>query len=301
MTANQKEEIQYCNYCGAANKKSDFICCECNKKIHTTYKPFYDFLKKHTKDEIAGNITESVLSYIKNFLLSHLYGVAISVAIVATAVSAVSAAQPHVKKVSQVKTAQVVQGETVKAPVTEQTEQQPEAQVTPLSEDDLYDFYQLSGNYDAFVDELRASDAYWETGDNVYGSVAEMYAENNIEGFNYRGVHEMISNPIPMHTFDMDPAYADMEFSQITSDRYMDNASAVQGEQCTTEIAKTLHSQGYQVAECNYVLCEASGEYDAQNHTGGDVVKKLVYKFVFVRHGDSWYIVEDRLVDRVNV
>lgn len=291
MNINQNEDIKYCNYCGSANRKSAVVCVECKKNIHIKYKPFYDFLKKHTRDDIKGTISDSAFSCIKKFLFSHLYGVSLSVMIVASSVSTIYATTPYIEKVTEVKTAYVY----------EPTETEEEAEIPPLNEDDLYDFYHLSGNYDAFVDELRASEPYWDTDASVYGSVSEMYAENNIDGFNYGGVHEMISNPIPMYTLDVDPAFADAAFTQICSDRYLDNKSALQGEQCTSSVAKILHSAGYRVAECNYVLCEAEGEYNFNTRAGGNVIKKLVYKFVFVEHEGDWYIVEDRLVDRVNV
>ena len=134
-----------------------------------------------------------------------------------------------------------------------------------------------------------------------YGAPAEMYAETNIENFPYVGVHEMVSNAIPMYMLDEDPNFADMDYSHVYSDRYSDNSSAVTGAACTSELAKKLHEDGYRVAECNYVLCEAEGEYSYETHTGSNVVKKLVYKFVYVEHEGEWYIAEDRLIHRQNV
>lgn len=294
MNDIMQSEIQYCNHCGSANKKSSVQCSECEKKIHTSYRPFYDFLKKHTKESLADTVKDTVFSYIKNFLLSHIYGTVLTVTIVATTVSAVSAATPYIEKVSEPKTA-VTQTASGQQP----EEELPIAQ--PLTEDDLYDFRHLSSNYDAFVDLRRSSDGYWDQSVSYYGSASEMYAENNIEGFNYGGVHEMISNPIAMHMLDVDPNFVDYEYSHIYSDRYSDDASAVTGETCTSAIAKTLLNDGYRVAECNYVLSEAEGEYSYDTHTGSNVVKKLVYKIVYVEHEGEWYIVEDRLIERKNV
>lgn len=287
-----QSEIQYCNHCGAANKKSSVQCSECEKKIHTSYRPFYDFLKKHTKESLADTVKDTVFSYIKNFLLSHIYGTVLTVTIVATAVSAASATTPYIEKVSEPKTAVAVN--------TPNQEEEALPPAEPLDGDDLYAFYHLACNYDGFVDARRTSDAYWADG-VYYGSAGEMYAENNIPGFSFGGVHEMISNPITMHMLDVDPNYADYEYSHVFSDRYTDESSAVTGNDCTSEIAKTLLKEGYRVAECNYVLSEAEGEYSYDTHTGSNVVKKLVYKFVFVEHEGEWFIVEDRLIQRKNV
>ena len=44
-TYNEKEDFYYCSECGAINKKSAVICCECEKKIKKRHFPFADFLK----------------------------------------------------------------------------------------------------------------------------------------------------------------------------------------------------------------------------------------------------------------
>lgn len=298
MNNYNDENIIYCNHCGSANKRSAVVCAECDKDIHTKYRPFYDFLKKHTGDELKGTLTDSLFSCIKNFLFSHLYGVSLSVMIVASSVSAIYAAEPHIDKVSDVKTAPVQTA--VNAPV--QSEEEPEP-TPPLGEDDFYDFDHLLSNYDAFADMLRPSEAYWDTSAGEYGSASELYAENNIDGFSYGGVHELISNPIPMYSIDTDPALSDVSdtYADLFSDRYVDTSSAVQGENCSSNVAKSLLDDGYRVAECNYVLCEAAGDYDYSTHSGAGFEKKLVYRFVFVEHEGKWYIADDRLIQRINV
>lgn len=294
MSNVQLDEVQYCNHCGGANKKSAVQCAECEKKIHTEYRPFYDFLKKHTKEELTDAVTDTIFSYIKNFLLSHIYGTVLSVTIVATTMSAVYGAAPHIEKITETKT-------SVTQTTLGQQEEEEVQTAQPLTEDDLYDLSHLATNYDAFVDLRRSSEGYWDQSVSYYGSASEMYAENNIDGFNYGGVHEMISNPIPMHMLDVDPNFVDYEYSHIYSDRYSDESSAVTGEACTSAVAKALLNDGYRVAECNYVLSESEGEYSYDTHTGAHIVKKLVYKIVYVEHDGEWYIVEDRLIERVNV
>ena len=290
MNTALNEEIIYCRHCGGANRKSAVVCEKCEKKLHTNYRPFYDFLKKHTKDELKGTVTDTVFSYLKNFLLSHVYGMALSVTIVATAVSATYAADTHIKRVSEVKNADNLV-------VTEADEEKTE--LAPLSEDDLYAFEHLTCNLDAFADGLRSSDSFWDQTIKYYDAPSDMYAINNIEGFEFDGPHEIISNPI-----DMDYYYIVDGEEEITySDRYSDPSTAVTGEDCTTDIAKAMHEKGYRVAECDYVLSEAAGngEYDFKTHSGtAEIVKKLVYKFVFVEHEGEWYIVQDTLVERIN-
>ncbi len=289
MNQYSQEEMQYCTYCGAIQKKSQVNCTECEKKIRGEYRPFYDFVKKHAKDEASDAVKDTFFFYLKKYLLSHVYGIALSVTVVAATVSTVAAMEPHIEKLPAT---------GGNAPIVIQ-EEKPSA--GPLTEDDLYDFYHLAGNLDCFADDLRASETYWATDMVYYDRASDMYAETKIENFPYVGAHEMVSNPITMHMLDVDPAFADMEYDHVYSDRYCDNSSAVTGAACTSELAKKLHEDGYRVAECNYVLCEAEGEYDYNSHTGSNVVKKLVYKFVYVEHEGEWYIAEDRLIQRVNV
>lgn len=297
MNTYKDEEIIYCNHCGSADKRSAVVCTECGKNIHIKYRPFYDFLKKHTGDEIKGTLTDSLFSYIKNFLFSHLYGVSLSVMIVASSVSAIYAAEPHIEKVTEIKKAPV---QTVVSAPAEVEEVEPPK---PLSEDDFYYFNHLLSNYDAFADMLRSSESYWDTSAGEYGSASELYAENNIDGFSYGGVHELISNPISMYSIDGDPALSDINdiYSDYFSDRYLDTSSALQGEGCSSSVAKALFDDGYRVAECNYVLCEAAGDYDYNSHSGSGYEKKLVYRFVFVENDGNWYIADDRLINRVNM
>lgn len=294
MNNIQMNEIKYCTHCGSANKKSAVICCECDRKIRNTYRPFYDFLKKHTKDDITGTVTDTLFSCLKEFLMSHVYGVALSVTIVATAVSAVYSAEPHIEKTTEAKTISVTGQQVI---------EEEEEETIPLNADDLDNFEHIATNYDAFVDMLRPSESYWDTSGSEYSSASQLYAENNISGFAYGGIHEMISNPIPMYMLDEDPNYNDdeLEYNKFSSDRYLDTSSAVSGENCTTQIAKTLHNDGYRVAECNYVLCENAGEYDFDTHTGTGFAKKLVYRIVYVEHEGKWYIADDRLVSRENI
>lgn len=295
------EEFQYCTHCGAANVMSAVECSECEKKIKTKYRPFYDFLKKHTKDELTEKTTDTVLSYLYRFLLSHIYGVALSVTVVAATVSTTYAVAPHIEKVTETKVATVqthAEPQTEEeAPIVEEKKEYP-----PLSSDDLDVFDDLTSTADAFADMKRQSESYWYAPTQI-SSVSQLYAENNIADYGFSGEHQLNSNPIDIHMLDVYDEYID-NYSSFWSDRYIDFSSAVTGEDCTTDMAKQLMDAGYTVAECNYVLAEGyedGSEYNFDTHTGGTVGSKLVYRFVFVKDDDEWYIAEDRLIERINV
>lgn len=299
MSDLQMNEIKYCTHCGSANKVSAVNCCECERKIRNSYTPFYDFLKKHTKDDVSGKITDTLFSCLKKFLMSHIYGMVLSVTIVAAAVSAVYGAEPYIERISEVDN--TAANNIVVDEIDKVVEEEPTPQAKPLGDDDLYSFEHLSSNYDSFVDELRTSEPYWESIQADYGSASEMYAENNIEGFSYGGVHEMIGNPISMTDFYDDSRLDELASVYYASDRFLESSTAVTGENCTTEIAKRLFADGYRVAECNYVLIEYAGEsdYDFSSHSGNGFTEKVVYKIVYVEHEGKWYIADDRLLEHV--
>ena len=94
-------EIYYCTHCGAANKKSAVECVECEKKIISKYRPFYDFLKNHTKEEGKDTAVNTVLGIIYRFLISHIYGIVLTVSIVAAGVVTVQGFNSHIKDVSE--------------------------------------------------------------------------------------------------------------------------------------------------------------------------------------------------------
>ena len=99
MNKFQNEEVYYCTHCGASNKKSATECIECEKKIISKYRPFYDFLKKHTKEETTDKAVDTVFTLIRKFLLSHIYGIMLSVSIIAAGVAMVYGSTSYIKEV----------------------------------------------------------------------------------------------------------------------------------------------------------------------------------------------------------
>lgn len=274
----QTENIQYCTSCGAANKKSA-VCCEaCGKKIHMKHRPFFDFLKKHIKDELKGKVTDSIYSAIKNFLLSHVYGVAVSILVVSAGVVTVQGVSPHIETVSEALVVNTLN--TPAPPEVEETRQEVEVN------QDLIEWAQyLMSDYDGFADRQRTSEPYWEEG-SYHGSASEMYADN-IAGYNYPSVHEMIQNPISVGNLA-----EQSDDPNVFYNRYVDEGSFATGAALSTSLGKQLYEDGYKVTEFNYVLTAGAGEVDSAP------LEKLVYRVVLVEDDGTWYIAEDRLIER---
>ena len=79
---------KYCIYCGAENSVTAETCVHCEQNLHPKESLLKDFLVERVKDELKGNLQDTIYDAIKNFLLSHLYGTVMTVSIVSYAVVA---------------------------------------------------------------------------------------------------------------------------------------------------------------------------------------------------------------------
>ena len=99
---SKKEEPIYCAFCGAENIKDDTNCKKCKKDLHPKNEPFKDFLYTHIKDDLKGKVEDSIISYLKNFIISHLYGIAMTLSIVFTAIVIIAMPKSSYKVISSV-------------------------------------------------------------------------------------------------------------------------------------------------------------------------------------------------------
>lgn len=86
----KKDETIYCVFCGKENVVTDTKCVKCKKDLHPKNRPFRDFLYRHIKDDLKGKVKDNIFSYLKNFIISHLYGTAMTIAIVFTTVTIIA-------------------------------------------------------------------------------------------------------------------------------------------------------------------------------------------------------------------
>ena len=103
MSADKK----YCIHCGAeiilqaasettsASSAHKAVCPSCGKDPAPGEHLFREFLLEHTKDKLKGEIDDRLYNIIKNWLLSHLYGFVMSIAVIAAAVITVNAVTIH--------------------------------------------------------------------------------------------------------------------------------------------------------------------------------------------------------------
>lgn len=273
------EEMHYCTHCGAANKKSAVDCVECEKKIISKYRPFYDFLKNHSKEEAKDTAVNTVLGIIYRFLASHIYGIILTVSIVAAGVAAVMGMDLNITHVDT--------SPNVNVQVQESTEETAVFEFTDSDRKAVRSTTHWYGNFTVRYRNKGNIIPYIQN--SPFASTDEMLAEKNIPGYNYNAIHEFITNPIDL-TAGIDPTT-----EHETHDWYA--AEIISGDDVVTDTAKMLRKDGYEVAEVKYIVSYAIGEYDFDTHQG-DVVAKAVCYMVMVCHEDNWYIAEDKLIEK---
>lgn len=291
MKNTETEGIYYCTRCGASNKKSAVECSECEKKIISKYRPFYDFLKKHSKEETTDATVDTAFALIRRFLLSHVYGFVLTVSIIAAGVVTVLGMDLHIDRVSTDANIKI----QVQAPKKETNnelnkEQIEELPVFEFSDSDSKSIRNVTHWYGNFNVRYRGKeDIIPYVKQAPFASNDEMLAEKNIPDYKYEFTHELITNPIDL-TADMEPT-----MDQETHDWYAQEI--LSGNLVVTDTAKTLRQAGYEVAEVKYIVNYAIGEYEFDTHDG-DLVAQAVCHMVMVCHEDNWYIAEDKIIEK---
>lgn len=82
--------MKYCNYCGNEIEDENLICPKCKHNLNRNNIALILFLKKHTREELLNKAEDSLFEYLKNYILSHLYGFILTVTIIVVPLSAVT-------------------------------------------------------------------------------------------------------------------------------------------------------------------------------------------------------------------
>ncbi len=84
-----KSKSIYCVYCGEKNNIKDKKCKKCKKKLDPKENMILDYIKGKITGKVKGNIQEGILSFIKNLIISHFYGIVVTATLIFTIVSAI--------------------------------------------------------------------------------------------------------------------------------------------------------------------------------------------------------------------
>lgn len=89
--ATKNHPIRYCVFCGRENDAAQETCAACGKELYPQENLLEEYLRKEAEEQIKGKIVDSAFDKLKKFLLSHLYGIILTVSVIFTAASAVAA------------------------------------------------------------------------------------------------------------------------------------------------------------------------------------------------------------------
>ncbi len=321
-------EIKYCTNCGSANKKSAIICVECEKKINEKHRPFYDFLQKRIKGKVTGFAEAGLFKLIKNYLVSHLYGAVLAISVVTTSTVVIATATPYIKTVSvpdpvvaaflDSKEVADYDGNLNEEQITEEkneeqiveeknedkTEEKEEIKIeekneTSVAQSEALDSedqkirrgdaeYVVSHYYDRVMERMYAHEGYVSDSDTL--KLSQIYAENNVPGFSFPKVHDMMSKAIPLGMYDFEGlTYENIGFSNNTFKYDKD---------VTSTVAKNLYNSGFKVTEANYYISAYRKKSDYVNNPANPQEQEG-YRIVLVEYNGEWYIAEDVLISRV--
>lgn len=87
----------YCIHCGTKNKIEDKKCTKCKKSLHPKCLVLKEYLLDHIKDDLKSNVEDTIIDLLKAWIISHLYGLGITAAILFTATTFIAKEIPSLK------------------------------------------------------------------------------------------------------------------------------------------------------------------------------------------------------------
>ncbi len=264
------ENIKYCIFCGAENDADEDTCRVCGKTMHPQENLLKEYLYRKTKDKLKGKAEDGFLSVLRNWILSHLYGVVVTVSLIAMAAVRLSAASPSLPSYVRVTNAAGRPDGTAAFYGTENNAQGGAVQTGELTvtTEDLNDVSFLMYEY---------SSRFMEADIAAHGGRVESDREEDRE----RGSMEDCLVP---------PSYGysgALEYYRLQTREFMYYESTTeQGDMLvnepTTELGKRLLADGHPVVECI-----ATSVY-----TGDEGSRELSFRYVSTKLDGTWYIAE---------
>ena len=80
----EKKEYTYCSFCGEKNEVTEKFCKKCKEPLSPKNHLLRDYVVDHFRDDLKENAEDSVFAFIKAWIISHLYGITMLVAIIFT-------------------------------------------------------------------------------------------------------------------------------------------------------------------------------------------------------------------------
>ena len=81
---------RFCIFCGLKHEGKEKYCKNCNRKLNPKYADFEAFIRKTGKEKIKDEASTQAYNFVKNWIISRLYGVVVTLTAVFTVTSVVA-------------------------------------------------------------------------------------------------------------------------------------------------------------------------------------------------------------------
>lgn len=260
------ENTIYCVWCGSENPVDGQTCQKCGKKLKAKNDLLVEFLVKHTKDKLKGDVEDGLFEALKNYLLSHLYSVIIALVFAVTAVAAMVIPTPgdHVQQVSRAPA-------TLDVTATQETTLPAGYVLTQKDKDEIYTCLQ------AFTDCMEYT-RYVGGDDEFLNYVISDALEESI---GYDSYVDMYPDQVMDDVYD----FAYTEYGELTMDETTWSTEPL------TENGKELVDMGYTIATvyADYVFY---GKRTGMSDAPTELLGSPRYLMTFAIENGQWLLVE---------
>lgn len=251
------EKYVYCVHCGTKTTADATACPQCKKKLPAKSRLLLQFLIDHTKDKIKGDIEDSVFETIKNFLLSHLYGLVVGLSLIVVAAVAIfnPAVDAHIRQVESM----------------EQIWESGDETAYRLTEQDKMEIAECMTSYVVSLDDAKF----------MAGNAAYLYVISD-------ELFESMNSDTPMELYYN--YYNDEERFPYISYEDGPHNTATTSEYSTEEKTANmtiLRGMGYEVA-----AAKVTHSFFAQNVDADTPIGSADYLVTFAKENGTWLIVE---------
>ncbi|MBR2802491.1 MAG: hypothetical protein IKE21_07940 [Erysipelotrichaceae bacterium] len=262
------EEKHYCIFCGSPLTEGSDVCPSCRKQIPAKEDLFKEFLYRNTKDELKGKADDALFAVVKNWLLSHLYGLIVSFVFIGLAGIALSPPRlpSYIREVS-----------SPARPAEQTVSETPQAEEERLHSEDLS---AATAAANGFTDSIFYNAVTGNGEREVHIAKFEDGPPPPPEAYYIPKTYD--AYPVSSYFF-IDASYPHIMTSQ---------SDWIRTNEPTTELGKTLRADGFPIVEF-----EVTNTYAEGSDEDAPAIRSDRFLFVLTRMDGEWYIAETLPVD----
>ncbi len=264
------EEIRYCIFCGSPLSGDSRCCPACKKEIPLKENLFKEYLYRNTKESLKEKADDTLFNIVKNWLISHLYGLVVSIMFVGLAAVALVSPRTPGYIVNMNSSSRPGEQSNIPASQTEETNG------NRLSSEDFTEISDLRRQFTQSV----FYNIFYGDGESVPG-------DPRFED----------GPPLPPEAYYIPKEYD--KYPVSSNFFYETGYHSIRGDEGdwigvnepTTEIGKMLYADGFMVVEEERIYT-----YRKSDDENAPADKTDRFLFVFVKMDGQWYIAETKLI-----